>query len=52
MEMSRKKLSHVFGMDLVELPKLREKLNQSQTQLKSNYREQVFLFLRVLTPCC
>lgn len=35
MDLVRIKLNHVFGMDLVELPRLKERLNQSQTQLKS-----------------
>ncbi|KAI7895740.1 MAGE family-domain-containing protein [Mucor mucedo] len=40
MDLVRIKLNQVFGMDLVELPKLREKLNQSQTQLKNTQSTQ------------
>lgn len=35
LERTRVKLNNVFGMDLVELPKIKERMNQSQSQMRS-----------------
>ncbi|KAG2232214.1 hypothetical protein INT48_003904 [Thamnidium elegans] len=40
LERVRLKLNHVFGMDLVELPKGKERKNQSQTQMKRSEQTQ------------
>ncbi|GAA5799148.1 hypothetical protein HPULCUR_004558 [Helicostylum pulchrum] len=40
LERVRLKLNHVFGMDLVELPKGKERKNQSQSQMKRSEQMQ------------
>ena len=41
MDKARAKLIHVFGMDIYELPKAKEKLNQSQTQKMNSESTQI-----------
>jgi hypothetical protein len=44
-ELAKQRLIHVFGMELVELPASKEKMNQSQTQIQSTIRWGLFYIL-------